>query len=304
MKVLELRNVSKKIKNKQIIKDVSLDIEEGEILGLVGPNGAGKSTLIKCLLGLYKLDKGKVIINGFDIKNEFEKALENVGAIIENPEVYKYMNAKENMMLFKRMYEDVDEAYVDELLKLVKLDKRKKSKVSTYSLGMKQRLGIAIALLSKPKLLILDEPTNGLDPIGIKELRSLIKDLSIKTKTSVLISSHILSEIELVCDKIAIIDEGQIIEIKSKTEDKKDKVLDVEFIVNDQEKTVKLLNKIKIDAKIIQDKVIVSTIYSGLPIINKLLVENKIEIYEIIAKKPSLEDEFIRVTTGSKGQIK
>ena len=197
--ILEIKNVSKKIGKKQILKDITLEVKQGEIFGFVGPNGAGKTTLIKTMLGLYKQDSGSITINGFNIKTEFEKAMENIGAIIENPEMYDYLSGKDNLKIYKMIGNVSDEA-LEEIIKTVKLENRINNKVKTYSLGMRQRLGLAQALISNPKLLILDEPTNGLDPIGIKELRELLKKISKEKNISVFVSSHILSEIELMCD--------------------------------------------------------------------------------------------------------
>lgn len=199
--ILEIKNVSKKIGKKQILKDITLEVKQGEIFGFVGPNGAGKTTLIKTMLGLYKQDSGSITINGFNIKTEFEKAMENIGAIIENPEMYDYLSGKDNLKIYKMIGNVSDEA-LEEIIKTVKLENRINNKVKTYSLGMRQRLGLAQALISNPKLLILDEPTNGLDPIGIKELRELLKKISKEKNISVFVSSHILSEIELMCDRI------------------------------------------------------------------------------------------------------
>jgi ABC-2 type transport system ATP-binding protein len=304
-KVLDIQNITKKLGKKTIISDISFSIDESEVFGLVGPNGAGKSTIIKVMLGLYKGNKGTVKINGYDISKDFEKAMEHVGAIIENPECYDYLSAKKNMEIFARMYKDIDSDEIERLLKLVKLDNRKNSKVKTYSLGMKQRLGIAISLLSKPNLLVLDEPTNGLDPLGIKELRELIQNVSKKENMAVFISSHILSEIELVCDRIGIIDNGKLIEIKSPKDIKKTAdIISVSFVVDDETKTLKLLSGKELDA-VIKDKVIVvNCMYKHIPVINKLLINNGISVYEINISSQTLEDEFVKLTSGSKGQIR
>lgn len=301
-KVLEIKNVSKKIGKRQILDDVTFDINEGEIFGFVGPNGAGKTTLIKVMLGLYK-SCGSIKIAGYDIKKDFEKAMENVGAIIENPEVYGYLSGKDNLKIFERMYDEVDQDFNKKIVQSVKLDNRLANKVKTYSLGMRQRLGIAVALLSKPKLLILDEPTNGLDPLGIKELRDLLKTISKEDNISVFISSHILSEIELMCDKIAIIDNGKIIEIKDMHNKNVDKE-DVEFEVDDTVKSKKILNEENISCDVKDNKIIVSIEKNDIPNINFLLTKENIKVYSITAKHRTLEDEFIEKTRGTKGQIK
>jgi len=303
--VLEVKNVTKKIGKKTIIKDINFEIKEGEVFGLVGPNGAGKSTLIKVMLGLYKATEGTTLINGYDIKKDFEKALQEVGAIIENPEAYDYLSAKKNMEIFSRMYGRVDKEKIDQLLKLVKLEDRKNHRVRTFSLGMKQRLGIAISLIPNPKLLILDEPTNGLDPIGIKELRDLIKNVSKEKGTAVLISSHILSEIELVCDRIAIIDNGEIIEIvEPKKVDENIEIIDVGLKVEEPTKTHEFLHSKGITSIIKNDYIFVKCTKKNIPSINKLLLDNGFMVYEIKMMKKSLEDEFVEITKGSKGQLR
>ena len=303
--VLEVKNVTKRIGKKTIIKDINFEIKEGEVFGLVGPNGAGKSTLIKTMLGLDKLTEGTTLINGYDVRKDFENALQEVGAIIENPEAYDYLTAKKNMEIFSRMYGKVDKQQIDELLKLVKLEDRKNHRVRTFSLGMKQRLGIAISLIPNPKLLILDEPTNGLDPIGIKELRDLIKNVSKEKGAAVLISSHILSEIELICDRIAIIDNGEIIEIiEPKKVDENIEIIDVGLKVEDVTKTYEFLLSKGISSIVKDDYIFVKTTKKNIPSINKLLLDNGIMVYEIKMMKKSLEDEFVERTKGSKGQLR
>lgn len=301
--ILEIKNVSKKIGKKQILKDITLEVKQGEIFGFVGPNGAGKTTLIKTMLGLYKQDSGSITINGFNIKTEFEKAMENIGAIIENPEMYDYLSGKDNLKIYK-MIGNVSDEILEEIIKTVKLENRINNKVKTYSLGMRQRLGLAQALISNPKLLILDEPTNGLDPIGIKELRELLKKISKEKNISVFVSSHILSEIELMCDRIAIIDGGSLIEIKDlkdKKQDAKDKVL---FEVSDSKLASKYLNKQNYKNEILDNYIVLETKKEEIPNINKLLVSNNINVFEIKKVKKTLEDEFIEKTKGTKGQIK
>ena len=211
-KVLECKNLNKKIGKKDILKNVSLEVQEGDILGFIGPNGAGKTTTIKLILGLQKITSGEVKINGYDIKKDFEKAIEKVGTIVENPDLYMYMSGLDNLKIIARLYKNVDEKRVEEVIKLVGLENRIKDKVSKYSLGMRQRLGIAQAVLHKPNLLVLDEPTNGLDPEGIKQLRDLLTKLAKQEKMAILISSHNLAELESFCNKVSIIQNGEIIE--------------------------------------------------------------------------------------------
>lgn len=210
--VLETKNLSKNFGNKKILKAINMKIYEGDIVGLIGPNGAGKTTFIKTILNLYKEREGEVFICGININQDFEKAISNVGCVIENPDLYPHLSGYKNIKIVSLLNNIKDDEYIEKIVKLFKLNARIKDKVKKYSLGMKQRLGIVCALIKKPKLLILDEPTNGLDPLGIKELRDIIKNISEDMNVTVLISSHILSEIENICDRIVIIDNGYIID--------------------------------------------------------------------------------------------
>ena len=210
--ILKTENLIKKFGNKKIINNINVSILEGDVIGLIGPNGAGKTTFIKTILGLYRMNSGIVEICGFDIKKDFEKAVSNIGCIVEEPDLYEELSGIKNLKITALMNNIKDKEYIGEIIKLLKLNTKIKDKVKRYSLGMKQRLAIANALIKKPKFLVLDEPTNGLDPLGIKELREIIKDVNEKFNMTILISSHILSEIENVCDRIIIIDNGYIIE--------------------------------------------------------------------------------------------
>ena len=209
---MRVKNVYKSFGKKKIIKDLSFSVNRGEIYGFLGPNGSGKTTTIRMMVGLIGIDKGDIFIEGYDVKKDKIKALEHVGAIIENPELYKYMSGMKNLIHFARMSKTpVSQERIDEVVKLVKLEHAINKKVKTYSLGMKQRLGVAQALLHSPSILILDEPTNGLDPEGIHELREYLRYLAKKENISIIISSHLLSEVELICDNIIVIQEGKLI---------------------------------------------------------------------------------------------
>ena len=213
MKVLETIGIKKKFGKNEVLNSVDISLEEGEIVGFVGPNGAGKSTFIKTILGLYHIDSGWIKICGYDVQKDFENALRNIGCIIENPDLYDNISGRKNLKIASLMHGlKRNQKSMDTMIKLVKLENRIDDKVKTYSLGMKQRLGIAQALLNQPRLLILDEPTNGLDPLGIKELRSILKEINRVYGMTIFISSHILSEIENVCDRIIMIDHGTIVE--------------------------------------------------------------------------------------------
>ena len=211
MEILKCDNLEKKVKDKIIVQDISFKINKGEIVGLIGPNGAGKTTIIKLILGLIKITKGNAYINGNDIEKDFVKAMEKVGAIVENPDLYMYLSGYDNLKLTANNYKNISKERINEVIKIVGLENRIKDKVSTYSLGMRQRLGIAEAIINSPELLILDEPTNGLDVEGIIEIRNLIKDLS-KNGIAILVSSHNLSEIGNICSRIIAIKNGRIVE--------------------------------------------------------------------------------------------
>ena len=208
--VLSVQHVRKVISGKPIIRDVTFDVRAGEVFGFLGPNGSGKTTTIRMLVDLIKPTDGKILVCGEDVNRRPERALRYVGCIVENPEMYPFFTGWENLEHFARMQPDIPFERIEEVTRIVHLDKRIHDKVKTYSLGMRQRLGIAQALLGKPRLLILDEPTNGLDPKGIKELRAFIRELA-DQGMSLFVSSHLLSEIQLMCDRVAIIARGEVI---------------------------------------------------------------------------------------------
>lgn len=210
MAIIEVKNLYKSYGKRLILDNLSLEANTGEVLGLLGPNGAGKTTLIKSIVGLISFDKGSIKINGYDRENEFTKAMQNVSAIVENPEMYTYMSGMSNLMQYARMHGLTDKNKIMNVVSLVGLTDRINDKVKRYSLGMKQRLGIALALLNDPKIMILDEPTNGLDPAGIKQLRNILRNIAKKNDVCIIVSSHLMSEMELMCDKVAIVNNKTI----------------------------------------------------------------------------------------------
>lgn len=295
--VLKCENLNKKFGKKQILNNVSFEMQEGDILGFIGPNGAGKTTTIKLVLGLQSLTSGKVIINGYDRESQFTKAIGKVGAIVENPDLYMYLSGYENLKLIANLYPGITKDRIDEVVKLVKLENRIKDKVSKYSLGMRQRLGIAQAILHSPNLLILDEPTNGLDPEGIKEMRELLVTLAKQEKMAILISSHNLAELDNLCNKVCIIKKGEIIETSDISGIKKEAGKQFKiFEVNDIEKVKTLLP----DAIIINQKQFKLDIPKKevAEVIVKL-VENQIKIYEVKEEEKSLEQAFFEKTGGN-----
>ncbi|WP_127534167.1 ABC transporter ATP-binding protein [Paenibacillus kobensis] len=210
--VLSVQNVTKNIHGRTIIRGISFDVHAGEIFGFLGPNGSGKTTTIRMLVDLIRPTSGDIYVCGYHVRRDPEKALRHIGCIVENPEMYGYMTGWENLEHFARMQHGIDIERIREVVEIVGMDARIHDKVKTYSLGMRQRLGIAQALLGKPRVLILDEPTNGLDPKGIKELRIFIRSLA-EQGMSLFISSHLLSEIQLMCDRVAIISKGEVIAV-------------------------------------------------------------------------------------------
>lgn len=227
--ILKVEEISKSFKKRKVVDNVSFESKEGEILGFLGANGAGKTTTIRMITGLISCDNGNVIIDGYNIKNDFEKAMDNVGAIVEMPFLYEYMTGIENIKFFAKLYKASEEG-VQEAIRVSGLKDRLNDKVKEYSLGMKQRIGLAVALMKQPKLLILDEPTNGLDPMGIKDLREFLKDLSHNKNISVVVSSHILMEMEQLCDRVVIISDGKVICTKTMDEINKESSLEEVFI--------------------------------------------------------------------------
>ncbi|SDP17854.1 ABC transporter ATP-binding protein [Clostridium gasigenes] len=210
-KVIEVEGLTKVYNNGRGIKNISFEVYTGEVFGFLGPNGAGKTTVMKSIIGLNAIESGSIKILGFDIKTQFEDALKNVGSIIETAEAYEYMSAYDNLKIASRFYDGIKEIDIDEILNTVKLKEFKREKVSKFSLGMKQRLGLALALLSKPELVILDEPTNGLDIEGTVQMRNMIIKLSKEQGITFFISSHLIHEIELMCNRIAIIHNGELV---------------------------------------------------------------------------------------------
>lgn len=296
--VLKCDNISKVIKKKQILNNVSFELNEGEILGFIGPNGAGKTTTIKLILGLQSITSGMVKINGYDVQKDFVHAIERVGAIVENPDFYMYLSGRKNLELIANMYKGVTKERIDEVVKLVGLENRINDKVSKYSLGMRQRLGIAQAIINKPNLLVLDEPTNGLDPEGIKELREFLVKLSKEENMAIFISSHNLAELESFCNKICIIKNGEIIE-NSSIEELKSEKIDKKNIYTVEINDTKLLEK---DEKIsIIDgthfKLIIEK--ENVPEFIEMLINKNVKIYEIKEERVSLEEAFLKKTGGN-----
>ncbi|WP_261303388.1 ABC transporter ATP-binding protein [Paenibacillus andongensis] len=213
VKAIEINDLTKSFKNGRGISELNLEVDQGDIFGFLGPNGAGKTTAMKMITGLMKPDRGDVKIFGASILEDYVNAMKYVGCMIETAESYPYLTANENLKLFARFYPEIDQRRIDECLEITGMLKYKNEKSQKFSLGMKQRLGIAAAILSKPKLLILDEPLNGLDVEGMLEMRKLIKQLS-QEGTTFFISSHLIHDVELTCTRIGIIYGGKLVNVE------------------------------------------------------------------------------------------
>ena len=295
---MELIDVKKTIGQKKIIKGLSFTINKGEVFGFIGPNGAGKTTTIRMMVGLMKLSDGDIKILGNSIKSHFKEAVREVGAIVENPEMYPFMTGMQNLSHYANMIPGITQERIQEVIQLVGLEKPIKEKVGRYSLGMRQRLGIAQALLHSPSVLILDEPTNGLDPAGIKEIRQYIRRLAEKENVAVIISSHLLSEIELMCDRIGVIKNGELIAIQSIHEsnnatDATQRQINIQLEIEPADKAIELLkSQHEIDAIMTEQLLSFQSEKENIPAIVKTLVNHNIAVYQVMASKTSLEDKF------------
>lgn len=298
--VLSIKHVSKHLGRRKILSDITLDVREGEIFGFLGPNGSGKTTTIKLILGLLRMESGEINICGYDNRKQFEEAMRCVGGIIENPEMYKYLTGRQNLEQYWRMYPELPRERIDEVVRLVRLESRIDDKISKYSLGMRQRLGIAQAVLHHPRILILDEPTNGLDPAGIKELRDVLKKLCREEGVAVFISSHMLSELQLMCDRVGIIDRGVTVGYRS---------LDADGMIEDTEHshyTVETPDGEKAMSLLTAGAPCQSPAYDGVltfdadhacvPEIMALLCREGVRVYGLTRQKKSLEDTFLEMT--------
>ncbi|MNM01091.1 putative ABC transporter ATP-binding protein YxlF [compost metagenome] len=295
--VARLLNVSKSIGSKKLVSDLTLDIPAGQVFGFLGPNGAGKTTTIRMMVGLISISNGDVLIGGKSIRHQFEEAVAQVGAIVENPEMYKFLTGYQNLKQYARMVPGVTKQRIDEVVTLVGLNQRIHDRVKSYSLGMRQRLGVAQALLHRPKLLILDEPTNGLDPQGIRELRDYLRRLCQEEGTSVFVSSHLLSEMELMCDTVAVIQNGRLIDVRGlrglEGDDDGARKMEILFEVNEPAAAQALIG-----GSIRKEGLVVTTTRDEIPALNQRLVGEGHLVFGIREITVSLEDQFLKMTGG------
>ncbi|WP_430510066.1 ABC transporter ATP-binding protein [Gottfriedia solisilvae] len=292
--IVQMKGLTKVIKNKKIVSDLSFDIYEGEVFGFLGPNGAGKTTTIRMMVGLMSITEGDVIINGNSIKTDFEKAVANIGAIVENPELYKFLSGYDNLMQYARMVKGITKEKIDEVVELVGLTSAIRNKVKTYSLGMRQRLGLAQCLLHDPKVLILDEPTNGLDPAGIREMRDYLQKLTREKGMAVIVSSHLLSEMEMMCDRIGIIQKGQLVGVQTVNELINEESQTYIVEVSDISAAQKVLSKYSVEIN--EGDIYVQASREDVPEIIEKLVHAGIKIYGIKVNSKTLEDRFLEIT--------
>lgn len=295
--VLVAKNLTKKIGDRIIVSDASFAVNAGEVFGFLGPNGAGKTTTIRMLVGLIQPTAGSVEICGHDVHREFETAMSPVGCIVETPDLYKFMSGRENLEHFARMRKGVGATEIERAGELVSLSHRLNDKVRTYSLGMRQRLGIAIALLARPRLLILDEPANGLDPAGIREIRNLLRSLAEETGVGVFVSSHLLAEVELMCDRIAIIHHGRIIET-APVHELHAREAEMEFRVDEPDRAIALLVEMGIGHASDDGFIRVQVSEENTPEVVSRFTEAGIRIYRAQRHIRSLEERFIEATGG------
>ena len=300
--IIETKKLTKKFGSTRVVNDVDLKVKKGEIYGFLGPNGAGKTTTIRMLLGLARPTKGSIHIFGKDVKKEKLSILKKVGSLVEYPSYYGHLSARENLETV-RLLLDVPKSRIDEVLSIVRLTKDAKRPVKGFSLGMKQRLGIATALLGNPELLILDEPTNGLDPSGIIEIRELIKSMPKDHGITIVLSSHLLSEIDQMATQVGIISKGQMIFQDSISKLREQSTSKIKLTINDAESAWKTLLAHGYTTDLVHNQL---SIENGsdekVAKIVKSLVQNDYSIYRVEEEKKSLEEIFLELT-GQEGSL-
>lgn len=299
--ILETKDLTKHYGTKIPVNSLNLKVEKGDVYGFLGPNGAGKTTTIRMILGLIRPTKGEVFIDGISVERDFTKAIENIAGIVETPKFYENLSGYDNLKILKNFRKDVPVSRIDEVLELVDLKDAKKQKFKTYSLGMKQRLGLAATLLNKPKIIILDEPTNGLDPKGVVEIRETITKLAEVEKITVLISSHILHEIELMCNKVAIIVNGKLV-VEGNTHELLNAQTDVEIAVDNVAKACEVISSVGegIIKRKEEDKIVVCDDKLEAWKANEMLVNAGVKVSSIMKENKSLEQYFIETVEEGK----
>jgi ABC-2 type transport system ATP-binding protein len=289
-------HLTKIIGKRIIVDDASFELRPGEVFGFLGPNGAGKTTTIRMLVGLIKPTEGHVTICGYDLRHEFEDALRCVGCIVETPDLYRFMTGRENLEHFARML-GVGNEEIERVAELVAMAHRLDQRVGTYSLGMRQRLGIAQAMLGNPRVLILDEPANGLDPAGIREMRELLRTLAAERNIGVFVSSHLLAEVELMCDRVAIIHKGRILrEATMQALVSSSRMM--EFRVGDVGRAAEVFRALGVEAETNGDRLFVPIEEAGAPPLIAALTQNGVDVFHAQKRVQTLEETFLEATGG------
>lgn len=297
--IVELKEVTKVIKGRTIIDHISFQVNKGEVFGFLGPNGAGKTTTIRMIVGLMGITSGDITVGGASIKSQFEEAVGHIGAIVENPEMYKFLTGYQNLVHYARMAKGITKEKIAETVELVGLTERIHDKVKTYSLGMRQRLGLAQCLLHDPDVLILDEPTNGLDPAGIREIRDYVRRLAREKNMAVIVSSHLLSEMEMMCDRIGIIQNGKLIDVQLVQEFVQDTKVSFELEVIPSDKAIALVEMNYPNVKVTHSRngITVELTKEEIPALVKRFVEADLSVFGIKEVAKTLEDRFLEVTS-------
>lgn len=299
--VIRTEGLTKSIKGRRVVDGLSLEVYRGDVFGFLGPNGAGKTMTIRLLLGLIRPGSGRIVICGFDLEQNFTSAIRQVGAIIEQPRLYNYLTGRQNLELLGRMGGVTERKRLDEVVDLVGLQNRIGSKVSTYSLGMKQRLGIAQSLLHRPDVVIYDEPTNGLDPQGMKEVREMILRLSIEQGMTVFVSTHLLFEVEMMCNRVGVISRGRLLKqgyVKDLLSEAREVVLEVR--VDRTADAAAALERSQLARAVSSENglLLVTAGQEKIPEINRFLVQEGFALFSSSPRRGSLEELYLQLTGG------
>lgn len=300
--VIQTMGLHKRYKTTHALNDLSINVEKGDIYGFLGPNGSGKTTAIKLILGLIRPSSGNVLLQGENVFINPFKALSKIGSLVETPKFYSYLSAYENLMLSARLLKNCAHKEIYNSLDMVDLSKNSKQKVSTFSLGMKQRLGIALAILNDPEVLILDEPTIALDPQGMKEIRDLLKQLREEKGTTIFISTHILNEVEQICNRVGILKKGLMIYEGKVSDTLNPNEETVELFLSEVEKTSPLLSDLSYVKRVelTSHSILVLLERGHTSELNRYLHQQGVDLEYLVPKNPSLEDFFIEITKGEK----
>ena len=293
--IVKVERLTKRIGSKTLVENISFEVKKGEVVGLLGPNGAAKTTLMRMMVGMIRMTEGEVWIDGQSVKQQFESTASKIGAVIETPEFYPFLSGYENLTYFGRMNGNVTEERIDEVVKLLGMGQVIDRKVKAYSLGMRQRLGIAQALIHDPDVLILDEPTNGLDPSGIHEMRMYIKKIAHEQGKAVLVSSHLLSEVELMCDRVIIIQHGEYVATQNIQHNQSEEMETIRIRVDDANKAAEMLDQ---DVLIKGNDLLIHVKDEEIPNVIRTLLEKNIQVYRVYEERKTLEEQFLALTVG------